>query len=62
MFSAVRNEGEPSSSPLGEWRPYVAGDITEYSIDTTHEEMLTAESVTLYGEQLKSSLEHQGAV
>jgi thioesterase domain-containing protein/acyl carrier protein len=62
VFSAVRNEGEPSASPLEEWRPYVAGDITEYSIDCTHEEMLTAESVSLYGEQLKSSLERQGAV
>jgi thioesterase domain-containing protein len=57
IFSAVRDESDGSSSALQEWRPYVAGDITEYSIDCTHEEMLTTESLSLYGQQLKSSLE-----
>ena len=57
IFSAVRDESDSSSSPLQEWRPHVAGDITEYSIDCTHEEMLTAESLSLYGQQLKFSLE-----
>jgi thioesterase domain-containing protein len=56
IFSAVRSESDRTSSPLQDWRPYVAGDITEYSIDCTHEEMLTAESLSLYGEQLKFSL------
>jgi thioesterase domain-containing protein len=56
IFSAVRDESDRTSSPLQDWRPYVAGDITEYSIDCTHEEMLTAESLSLYGEQLKFSL------
>jgi thioesterase domain-containing protein len=57
IFSAVRDESDGSLSALQEWRPYVAGDITEYSIDCTHEEMLTTESLSLYGQQLKSSLE-----
>jgi thioesterase domain-containing protein len=57
IFSAVPNESIPSSSPLESWRPYVAGHLTEYSIDCRHEDMLTAESVSLYGQQLKSSLE-----
>jgi amino acid adenylation domain-containing protein len=57
IFSAVRDESDRSSSPLQGWRPYVAGDIAEYSIDCTHEEMLTAESLSLYGQQLKFSLE-----
>jgi thioesterase domain-containing protein len=60
MFSAVRDESDRSSSPLQGWRPYVAGDITEYSIDCTHEDMLTAESLSLYGQQLKFSLEGWG--
>ena len=56
IFSALPDEKIPSSSPLESWRPYVAGHITEYSIDCRHEDMLTAESVSLYGQQLKFSL------
>jgi thioesterase domain-containing protein/acyl carrier protein len=54
-FSAARNEN--GSSALESWRPYVAGTITEYSVDCTHDDMLTAESVSLFGHQLKLSLE-----
>ncbi|WP_442791742.1 amino acid adenylation domain-containing protein [Mycolicibacterium sp. ND9-15] len=57
VFSAVRDENASSSSPLQSWRPYIAGDMTEYSVDCTHEDMLTAESVSLFGQQLKLSLE-----
>ena len=57
IFSALHNESIPSPSHLESWRPYVAGHIAEYSIDCRHEDMLTAESVSLYGQQLKSSLE-----
>jgi amino acid adenylation domain-containing protein len=57
VFSAVRDDGDRSSSALQEWRPYVAGDISEHSIGCTHEEMLTAESLSLYGQQLKLALE-----
>ena len=57
IFSAVGDANDRSSSPLESWQPYVAGDITEYSIDCTHKDMLTAESVSLYGQQLKFSLE-----
>jgi thioesterase domain-containing protein/acyl carrier protein len=57
IFSAVRDENDSGSSGLQSWRPYIAGDITEYSIDCTHEDMLTAESVSLFGQQLKFSLE-----
>ena len=57
IFSVVRDANDHSSSALESWRPYVAGDITEYSIDCAHKDMLTAESVSLYGQQLKFSLE-----
>jgi amino acid adenylation domain-containing protein len=57
IFSAVRDENDSGSSGLQSWRPYIAGDITEYSVDCTHENMLTAESVSLFGQQLKLSLE-----
>ena len=55
IFSAVRDQSDRSSSLLRSWRPYVAGDITMYSIDCTHQEMLTTESLSMYGEQLKHS-------
>jgi thioesterase domain-containing protein len=53
IFSALPDQKIPSSSPLESWRPYVAGHITEYSINCRHEDMLTAESIGLYGQQLK---------
>ncbi|VBA35113.1 Dimodular nonribosomal peptide synthase [Mycobacterium pseudokansasii] len=56
IFSAVRGECDRSSSLLRSWRPYVAGDITVYPIDCTHQEMLTTESLNMYGQQLKCSL------
>jgi thioesterase domain-containing protein len=39
------------------WRRYVAGDITAYSVDCTHHDMLNTASLTMYSEQLKRSLE-----
>jgi len=55
IFSAAQRESD--SSLLQSWRPYVAGDITEYLIDCTHKDVVTAESLNLYGQQLKFSLE-----
>ena len=56
IFSAARSRNGTGSSDLKSWRPYVAGDITTYSVDCTHHEMLTTASLSLYGEQLKLSL------
>jgi thioesterase domain-containing protein len=55
IFSIVRDESDRSSSLLQRWRPYVTGDITEYPVDCAHQELLTTESVNLYGDQLKRS-------
>jgi thioesterase domain-containing protein/acyl carrier protein len=41
---------------LRKWRPHVAGDIAEYSVDCKHHEMLHTASLNMYGEQLKHSL------
>jgi amino acid adenylation domain-containing protein len=57
IFSAARDDGDRSLSPLQSWRPHVAGDITAYSVDCTHHEMLTAGLISMTGEQLKLSLE-----
>ncbi|BBZ13665.1 non-ribosomal peptide synthetase [Mycobacterium branderi] len=56
LFSAAPDERDRSSSPLRSWRPYVSGGITEYSVDCRHEDMLSAESLSRYGQQLKLSL------
>jgi thioesterase domain-containing protein len=56
IFSArSRNENDPSH--LQNWRSYVAGDITVYPVDCDHHDMMTAESLGMYGQQLKHSLE-----
>jgi thioesterase domain-containing protein/acyl carrier protein len=44
------------SSPQ-RWRRYVAGNITAYSIECTHYEMLTIRRLNMYGEQLNILLE-----
>jgi len=57
IFSAGRNENDRGSYLIQTWQPYVAGDITEYSVDCAHESMLSVESLSLYGQQLKRLLE-----
>ncbi|HEY0225245.1 MAG TPA: thioesterase domain-containing protein, partial [Mycobacterium sp.] len=57
IFSAARSESHRNSPLLQNWRPYVAGDITEHSIDCAHYEMLSTESLKLYGKHLKLLLD-----
>jgi thioesterase domain-containing protein/acyl carrier protein len=57
IFSAARSGNENDSSHPQGWRPYLAGDITVYSVDCGHGEMMTTGSLSMYGEQLKLSLE-----
>jgi thioesterase domain-containing protein len=56
IFSAMRDESDRSSFLERSWRPYVAGDITVHSIDCAHQEMLTTESVSMYGTELSELL------
>ncbi|OLO99298.1 non-ribosomal peptide synthetase [Mycolicibacterium porcinum] len=56
IFSAGREENRGLSA-LQSWRPFVTGEIREFSVDAVHGEMLSPESLVMYGEQLKSSLE-----
>ncbi|WP_156624991.1 alpha/beta fold hydrolase, partial [Mycobacterium sp. 852002-30065_SCH5024008] len=57
IFSAAQGESNQRLSLLKSWRPYVAGDITEHSIDCTHHEMLSTKSLKIYGKQLRLLLE-----
>jgi thioesterase domain-containing protein len=57
IFSAARRENQSDSTHPQNWGPYVAGDITVYPVDCEHDEMMTAESLGSYGEQLKLLLE-----
>jgi hypothetical protein len=56
IFAARRQEGNDSTLPQN-WRPYVAGDITVHQVDCDHDYMMNAESLAMYGEQLKLALE-----
>jgi thioesterase domain-containing protein len=56
VFAAARDAIDRISFLADNWRPYTTGEVTVYSTDCTHQEMLTAESVSMYGKQLKDSL------
>jgi len=56
IFSAVWDDSERSSFLHRSWRPHVAGDITVHSIDCTHQDILTTESLGMYGKQLRQIL------
>ena len=60
LFSAVGDESDSNSPPPPSWRPYITGDITAYSVDCAHTDMVSVESLSLYGQQLKLSLEASG--
>jgi thioesterase domain-containing protein len=55
IFSAAQDAADRASS-VQSWRPYVTGEVAVHSIDCTHQEMLTAESVSMYGKHLKDLL------
>nr|WP_208622330.1 non-ribosomal peptide synthetase [Mycobacterium gastri] len=61
IFSAVRDESDRSLSLLQSWRPYVTGDITVHSVNSTHQEMLTTQSLCMYGRQLERTLIRAGS-
>jgi hypothetical protein len=42
---------------LRKWRHHVAGELSAYSVDCAHHDMLNTASLRLYGVQLKHSLE-----
>ncbi len=45
------------SGRLDRWRPYVTGDITTYTVDCTHHEMLATATLSTYVEKLKETLQ-----
>jgi amino acid adenylation domain-containing protein len=46
-----------SGFTLRKWRKHVTGNLTTYSVDCTHHEMLNPLSLSLYGEQLRRSMD-----
>ncbi|WP_142279029.1 non-ribosomal peptide synthetase, partial [Mycobacterium sherrisii] len=48
-----RRTGRAARAQQRVWRPYVAGDIVTYSVDSTHLEMLTADALSGYAEHLR---------
>jgi hypothetical protein len=57
IFSAARSGNGKGLPHRQSWRPFVAGDITEYSVHCTHYGMLTTGSLSVYGKRLKLLLE-----
>ena len=57
IFAAARRENELRSTDPQNWRPYVAGDITVHAVDCRHDDMMNTESLEMYGQQLKLSLD-----
>ncbi|MDR3661836.1 MAG: thioesterase domain-containing protein, partial [Mycobacterium sp.] len=52
VVSAARDDAERGAFLRQSWRPHVAGDINVHSVDCSHHEMLTIESLTEYGARL----------
>jgi thioesterase domain-containing protein/acyl carrier protein len=61
IFTAVRDDCDRSAPLRQRWRPYITGDISIFPIDSTHEDMMSTESLNLYGQQLKVLLETEDA-
>nr|WP_305801184.1 non-ribosomal peptide synthetase [Mycobacterium sp. DBP42] len=49
-------ERRAAKTRLGNWQPYISGAISAHVVDSTHYEMLTAKSLSQYGNKLKSLL------
>ena len=56
ILSAAHTEGDRTPSLLQRWRPYIAGEITEHLVDCAHHEMLSTESLSVYGNRLSRLL------
>ncbi len=59
VFSALRDQHDRGSFLLQEWGAHATGDIRVHPIDCAHEEMLTTESLRLYGTQLGQLLSRE---
>jgi hypothetical protein len=56
IFNATRTDDDTDSDPQN-WTPYVTGDITVHPVDCGHDEMMTPQSLSMYGPQLNQSLQ-----
>ncbi|WP_156748567.1 amino acid adenylation domain-containing protein, partial [Mycobacterium sp. 1465703.0] len=52
VFCAVRDQSDRSFQLARSWEPYASGDVLTHAVDCMHHEMLAADSVQMYGEQL----------
>ncbi|WP_156673265.1 non-ribosomal peptide synthetase, partial [Mycobacterium sp. E3251] len=56
IFSAAGDGGDRGAFLSQSWRPLVSGEILTYSVDCAHDDMLTHDSVGLYGQRLRHLL------
>ncbi|MGH3580549.1 MAG: thioesterase domain-containing protein, partial [Mycobacterium sp.] len=52
VFAAERDGHDRSATLRQMWRPHATGAITVHPVDCTHQEMLSAEVLSRYGDQL----------
>jgi thioesterase domain-containing protein/acyl carrier protein len=52
LYAAERDEPGRGAALQHSWRPHVTGTITVHPVDCTHLEMLDADALTRYGDQL----------
>ncbi len=56
ILSALRDQEGRSAFLSQAWAPYGSGNISMHSIDCTHNDMLTNESISMYGQRLRHLL------
>ncbi|MEB4211548.1 non-ribosomal peptide synthetase, partial [Mycobacterium sp. 94-17] len=56
VFAAVRDRGDRGALLARWWAPYASGEVGTYAVDCTHDEMLSAASAHMYGDQLRRLL------
>lgn len=53
VFSASRGQPDRGAFLARSWEPFASGKVVVHSIDCTHNELLTVESVDEYGHELR---------
>ena len=57
LFSAERDDTDRAGLLRRRWEPHVDGAVTVHPVDCTHQDMLGAEALDLFGAQLRLILD-----
>jgi thioesterase domain-containing protein len=59
VFSAERDDDDRAGYLARRWAPHVSGAISTHRVDCTHQDMLGAGALELYGPQLRHLLDRE---